>query len=150
MTCRGSSGSGSRTAAAAAAAAAAATAGAAGAAASRNERTLQCLQPCAARCEKFHSIHVQVSMPSSQPCQVCRRHRSRWRRTCLDCGLRVAPGCVPERCLAEDFGDYTGVCRPCAVRLHDRRIVATRLHPPALLQEVLHGELRQRILDFIV
>ena len=140
MTCRGSSGSGSRT-AAAAAAAAAATAGAAGAAASRNERTPQCLQPCAARCEKFHSIHVQVSMPSSQPCQVCRRHRSRWRRTCLDCRPRVSPGCVPERCLVEDFGDYTGVCRPCAVRRHDRRIVANRLHPPVLLQGVLFGEL---------
>ena len=87
-------------------------------------------------------------MPSSQPCQVCRRHRSQWRRTCLDCGLRVAPGCVPERCLAEDLGDYTGVCRPCAVRWNDRRITATRLQPPALLQEVLHGELRKAHLRF--
>ena len=48
-------------------------------------------------------------------CQLCRNHRSRYRRRCHVCYLWVAPGCEPERCLAFDGVDppHHSFCRAC-------------------------------------
>lgn len=62
----------------------------------------------------------------------------------------VAPGCVPELCLMEDFGNLTGVCRPCATRQLEEVIMAAFPDLPVLLQEVLQGALRQRVIEFIL
>ena len=62
----------------------------------------------------------------------------------------VAPGCWPEWCLVEDFDGLTGVCRPCATRQLEEVIMAAFPDLPVLLQQVLQGALRQRVIEFIL
>ena len=69
----------------------------------------------------------------TQWCQVCWNHRSRFRRRCKRCWRLVAPGCWPEKCLAED-GDAdenaTGsVCKDCWIA------VGARLAPKVISRD---------------
>ena len=60
-------------------------------------------------------IFQQAVMVHSRWCQVCRAHRSSFRRQCSICRRKVPLGC-PEQCMWEMD---PMVCRPCAeARLH--------------------------------
>ena len=52
-------------------------------------------------------------MPLGEICQLCKRHRPRYRRQCVRCNKLVGPGCDPEQCLYADYGNATGICRDC-------------------------------------
>ena len=75
--------------------------------------------------------------PDTMPhlCHICRVHRSDFRRRCILCRRLVGPGCLPECCLARDFGVDrgfgAGVCKECMAAAECTRLLLTclELHP---------------------
>ena len=55
-------------------------------------------------------------MPTTKICQLCRAHKSSYRRTCVYCKAKIAPGCDPQQCLWKDFGNSKGICQNCKHR----------------------------------
>ena len=53
-------------------------------------------------------------------CQCCKKHRSTFPRQCICCKLWIAPGCVPEQCLAMDekHGASFNLCKKCFFGWH--------------------------------
>lgn len=49
--------------------------------------------------------------PRARVCEVCYNHRSAYQRKCSVCDRMVNPGCMPERCLAQD-GTWDESSRP--------------------------------------
>ena len=65
-------------------------------------------------------------------CQLCRNHRSRYRRECIRCFRLVASGCNPEQCWCEE----SQICRRCAVEDIGNELV--RILEPNIVRRILN------------
>ena len=98
--------------------------------------------------------------PHARLCEVCHSHRSAYRRRCCVCSRMVNPGCIPERCLAQDgtwdvsSSPRRNLCKHCFISMRQAvRPLAATLHPAlvviadrndAIHWKDEHGDIEQR------
>ena len=60
--------------------------------------------------QKLESKGIQLCKSKhTKRCQLCRKHQSKYRRTCPICGRLIAPGCWPVQCWSDELNH----CRNC-------------------------------------
>ena len=86
-------------------------------------------------------LYQKRGMPPQKKCQLCKLHRSCYRRQCLGCHRLVGPGCFPEECLAADLdvrhGIRRGICRECLPRVLPSKLAVICRRLPRALSEVI-------------
>ena len=60
--------------------------------------------------ETLHAMGIQLyQSKNTRTCQLCWKHKSKYRRKCPICERLIAPGCMPVQCWSDDFNH----CREC-------------------------------------